>query len=268
MNGAADISLFSLVLCLLLFIIPVFFSLKFGLKMNRGMLAAAARMILQLAFVGVFLKYVFELNNTIINISWFMLMIITASFSVVFNSGLKTGKFILPMFLAFAAANIPVLYYLNAVVIKPDNIFDARYIIALGGMILGNSLRGNIIALKSFYSDIKKDEKLHRYRLAAGASINEAIRPYIKGSLSLALQPIVATMATIGIVSLPGMMTGQILGGSPPVVAIKYQIVIMTAIFVSMSMSVTFSIFFTLKAGFMKNGTLNNSIFTGKNGQK
>ena len=85
--------------------------------------------------------------------------------------------------------------------------------------------------------------------------------PFLREGFKSAVNPFIASMATYGIVALPGMMTGQILGGSSPMVAVKYQITIVTAIFVVTAMSVLLTILFTLKASFNGYGTLNKGIF-------
>ncbi|HQO58956.1 MAG TPA: ABC transporter permease [Candidatus Omnitrophota bacterium] len=87
------------------------------------------------------------------------------------------------------------------------------------------------------------------------------MRPYMKESIRLALKPTVASMATIGIVALPGMMTGVILGGASPEVAIKYQIMIMISIVVSTIISVLLTILMTARVCFTKYGTLRGDIF-------
>ncbi|MFO7931447.1 MAG: ABC transporter permease, partial [Desulfosalsimonas sp.] len=87
--------------------------------------------------------------------------------------------------------------FFNAFVVKLENVFEARYFIAIGGMLLGNSLRGNIIGLTSFYHRLKRNENRYLYTLSAGASLSEAILPYLRKSVSQALSPIIATMATI-----------------------------------------------------------------------
>ena len=133
--------------------------------------------------------------------------------------------------------------------------------IAIGGMVLGNSLRSNVVGLGDFYKAIRKDEQLYFYQLSLGATRFEALRSFAKRSFVAAMNPTIATMATMGIVSLPGMMTGQILGGSVPLVAIKYQIAIMIAILASTVLSVSLSIFFTVGKSFDKYGIMNKSIF-------
>jgi len=157
-----------------------------------------------------------------------------------------------------------VVLYFNYFIVHLDFIFDARYMIAIGGMVLGNSLRSNVVGLGDFYQSLNKEEQFYFYRLSLGASRFEAMLPFAKRSFTSALNPTIATMATMGIVSLPGMMTGQILGGSVPLVAIKYQIAIMVAILASTVLSIALSILFTVNYSFNKAGVLNKSIFASK----
>jgi putative ABC transport system permease protein len=90
--------------------------------------------------------------------------------------------------------------------------------------------------------------------------LNEAVRPFLQRAYSASLAPTIATMATIGIVSLPGMMTGIILGGTDPLVAIKYQIAIMMAIFSGTALAVILGILLTLRTSFDRYGVLDPDV--------
>ena len=190
-------------------------------------------------------------------------MITVAVFSAIKHSSIKISKVFIPSIISFSTATFLVIFYLNIVVIPLDNIFDARYLIVLGGMLLGNSLRGNIIGISTFYKNIKNDTKKYLYTLSLGASRYEALLPYFRESVQLAIKPSIASMATMGIVSLPGMMTGVILGGADPETAIKYQIMIMLAIITSTITSVVLTILLTLRVCFNKYGVLQQNIFIG-----
>jgi len=261
-----DLSVFSLVLTFFLLGVPVVLSLIYGLGLIKSLFYSAVRMTIQLVLIGVFLKYLFLWNNTLINLSWLIVMIIVAVFSAVKSSAVKISKIVIPCFLSFSIATFSVIMYLNIVVIPIDNIFDARYLIVLGGMLLGNSLRGNIVGISTFYKNIRNDIKKYLYVLSLGASQYEALLPYIRESINLALKPTLAAMATMGIVALPGMMTGVILGGADPEVAIKYQIMIMVAIVTSTIISVVLTILMTLPVCFNRYGVLRQDVFINKNG--
>ncbi len=256
-----DLSIFSLIMTFLLLIVPVVLSMVYGLGLIRPLFYSTFRMTIQLILIGIFLKYLFLWNNTFINLLWLMVMISAAVFTAVKSSSIKIVKVLIPCLLSFSIATFAVILYLNIVVIPIDNIFDARYLIVLGGMLLGNSLRGNIVGISTFYKNIKSDTKRYLYVLSLGASQYEALLPYIRASIQLALKPTLAAMATMGIVALPGMMTGVILGGASPEVAIKYQIMIMIAIVVSTIISVVLTILMTLPVCFNRYGILKPDVF-------
>ena len=256
-----DITIFSLLLLLLLLAVPVFLSRIYRLGLIKPLFYSVVRMSVQLVLIGIFLKYLFLWNNIFLNLSWFMIMILVAVFSAIRSSSMKFSKVLVPTFISFVLATFLIVLYLNTVVIRLDNVFDARYLIVLGGMLLGNSLRGNIVGISAFYKNIKKDTKKFLYVLSLGATHHEAVLPYLRESVQLALRPTLASMATMGIVALPGMMTGVILGGTSPEVAIKYQIMIMIAIVVSTIASVVLTILMTLRVCFTKYGTLRQDIF-------
>lgn len=261
MNEAIDLSAFSMIMCAVLLLVPILVANYLKLGITRNLLISSARMVIQLVLIGFFLEFLFDKNNVFLNIAWFLVMLIAAVFSVVNNSGLKINYFLKSVFLSLFLSNLLIVLYFNFFIARLDFIFDARYMIAIGGMILGNSLRSNVVGLGDFYKSIQREEQLYYYKLSLGASRYEALLPFAQRSFKAALGPTVATMATMGIVSLPGMMTGQILGGSVPLVAIKYQIAIMVAILASTVLSIGLSILFTVPFCFGANGTLRKQIF-------
>ncbi|MCK5841436.1 MAG: ABC transporter permease [Candidatus Sabulitectum sp.] len=256
-----DIPILSLAVAFILLVIPVAISIRFRLKLVKPLFVSIVRMSVQLALIGVFLKYLFVWNNPFVNISWLTVMIVVAVFASVKSSSVKISRIFLPVFLSFSLATLSVVFYLNTFVIPLDNIFDARYLIVLGGMLLGNSLRGNIVGISTFYSKLQTDSNHYLYVLSLGASRREALLPYLQESVQLALRPTLASMATMGIVTLPGMMTGVILGGASPEVAIKYQILIMIAIVVSTVTSVVLTILLTERVCIDKFGILRADVF-------
>lgn len=256
-----DIPVLSLVLTFLLLIIPVVISLKYGLKLIKPLFISSARMIVQLALIGLFLKYLFVWNNPFVNTGWLTVMIVVAVFSAVKSSSIRISKVFLPAFVSFSFATFFVVFFLNTFVIPLNNVFDARYLIVLGGMLLGNSLRGNIVGISTFYRQLRTDSSHYLYVLSLGASRSEALLPYFRESVQLALKPTLASMATMGIVTLPGMMTGVILGGADPEVAIKYQILIMIAIVVSTITSVVLTILLTMHVCIDRFGVLRINVF-------
>lgn len=239
------ISYFS-ILSFMIFIIPIMFiNYKLNIKINKKIIYSIIRMVIQLSVVGIFLQYIFDINNPLLNLFYIILMMVIAGFSAVKSCSLKINKFLIPLFCAFAIPSTVILIFFNHFIIRLDNIYSAQYLIPIGGMILGNSLSGNIISINSFYKSIKSNEKKYIYTLSLSGSKTESLVPYFKDSILSSINPTLASIETIGLVALPGMMTGQILSGSIPLTAIKYQIAIMIAILISRYFSAILSILFT-----------------------
>lgn len=240
-----DISYLSMVSLIVLLAPIIIINYKLNIKINKKIFYSIGRMVIQLSLVGIFLQYVFNINNPFINLAYLTLMIIVATLSTIKSCDFKISKFVVPLFLAFIIPNIIILFFFNIFVTRLDNLFNAQYMITIGGMLLGNTLSGNIICINSFYKEIKQNKNEYFYSLSLSCNRIEALTPYFRNSVLAAINPTIASIETIGLVALPGMMTGQILGGAIPMTAIKYQIAIMVAILIARYISAILSILFT-----------------------
>ena len=252
-----DIELPQMALLYVLCLLPGFLLWLIGLRLSRDIGISILRMSIQLGLVGIYLKMLFDLNHPYLNSLWILMMLLVADISILRRAGLKMRYFAIATFAGIASSVLFSTAYLVILVIKPTYSYDARYIVPLAGMILGNCLQGNVIALERFYSALRKNENEYTTFLMLGATRWEAVRPYFRDAIKAAINPTIASMATMGLVSLPGMMTGQILGGSEPWLAVKYQIAIMICIFTSttiasiinlkLSLNIAFNAFDVLK---------------------
>lgn len=260
--GAVDLSIDGLVIYYILLIIPLGLMLWLHIPMIGKALVSIVRMTLQLAFVGLYLQVVFKINSPWLNSLWLVVMVGVADFSIIRGCGLRLARFAGPLFGALVAGTaLPLLFFVGPLLKRP-NLMDAQYVIPIGGMILGNCLRADIIGIRNFYESLKKGEKAFILSLAQGARLKEAILPYLRDACEAALMPTVATIATIGLVALPGMMTGVILGGANPLTAIKYQIAIMIAIFTGTAITVVLGILMTIRSSFTPYGVLDVASFS------
>ncbi|RLB99399.1 MAG: ABC transporter permease, partial [Deltaproteobacteria bacterium] len=164
--GAQDLSFLSLT-SLILFLIPVFFiNRRLTLTINKTMITSIIRMCVQLGFVGIYLKYLFKFNSPVLNTIYLLIMISIACQSIIRSSNLKVKLFFIPVFFSLLIPFTIILFFFNGIVVKIDNLFEAKYMIPIGGMLLGNCLRSIIICLNSFYSGIQKDEKVYLYSIS------------------------------------------------------------------------------------------------------
>jgi putative ABC transport system permease protein len=261
MNEIVNISPLALSAVYALLIIPLGILMWYRVPLVKDTLVSILRMTVQLLFVGFYLQVVFRLNSAWLNAAWLVVMVVVADVSIARHCRLRLRRFVWPLFAALVLGlSVPLLFFVGPVLGRP-HLLDAQYAIPMGGMILGNCLRADVIGLRNFYESIRKGEKAFLNTLAQGASLAEAARPFWREALLAALAPTVATMATIGLVALPGMMTGVILGGANPMTAIKYQIAIMIAIFTGTAITTAVAIWLTMRGSFTDYGVLDKRIF-------
>ncbi len=258
---ANDISWISLALGSLILIFPILIFQYYKTGLVKSMLTGYGRMVLQLAFVGIYMQYIFSINSILINLAWVTLMLIAATFSIIRRSEIKEKKFIIPVISGLLSdIFINILIY-SFIIMNYTEFFNARYLIPITGMVIGNCISNSIIGIRTFYNSLLKDELKYRYSLISGANHKEALMPFMSEALKISFAPTIASNATIGLIWLPGMMTGQILGGSDPLTAIKYQIMIVLSIFVGGVLTVFISLYLSSKYAFDKNYNLNKQIF-------
>jgi len=256
-----ELSFLSLLWMYALMLVPLGIFLHLRLGVARAMLVGMARMSAQLVLVGLYLKYIFKLNNPVVSLLWVAVMLVVANLAVLGKAGLRRGVFFWRSLAAVAGSTLFVSGWFILAAIRPEPIYDARYMVPIVGMVLGNCLRGNVLSLERFYSGIRQNENEFMTYLMLGATLHEAVRPYLRRALKAAVNPTIATMATMGIVSLPGMMTGQILGGAMPMEAIKYQVAIMICIFTAMVAASLANILLSLPVAFDDHQRLRENIF-------
>lgn len=257
-----DLGWWQLGIGFLILIIPAFILRKYKTGLNKKLWVATLRMTLQLLFVGYYLEYLFEFDNPWVNTAWILIMVAVADFATIDRSELKRKKsLVLPIFAATFFGIIVIDLFFLELVIQLPKLLAAQYTIPITGMVLGNCLRSNVIGINAFFYSIDEHKERYRFFLASGATRSEAVFPFFREALKKSANPTLASMATIGLVSLPGMMTGQILSGSSPLIAIKYQIMIMLAIFSGTVLSVYLGIKFSNHSVFNKRNMLDESIF-------
>lgn len=245
----------------LIMLLPAWILWRYKTGLNAKLLTSSLRMVLQLLFVGYYLEYLFKYDNPWINAAWIFVMVVVADYATIDRSELKRkAEVLIPVFGATLLGIIIIDLFFLEFVIKLPTFLEAQYTIPITGMVLGNCLRSNVIGINAFYYKLDDNKERYQFYLACGATRSEALEPFISLALQKAANPTLASMATIGLVSLPGMMTGQILAGNSPLIAIKYQIMIMIAIFSGTILSVFLGLFFTNHFVFKDTDMLDETI--------
>jgi putative ABC transport system permease protein len=133
----------------------------------------------------------------------------------------------MPTFISMLISYTLVSMLVTGVIVGAKPWWTPQYFIPLAGMIVGNSMTAISIALECLFSDLKARRAEVEMELALGADYREASQDILRGAIKAAMIPSINSLMAVGLVSLPGMMTGQILSGTDPLIAIRYQIVVM-----------------------------------------
>jgi putative ABC transport system permease protein len=199
---------------------------RFQLNIERKATIASVRGSAQLLAVGYVLGTVFAIER------WELVL---ATLLVMLGVAARTGASRLPHPVPgigwFAAGSLASgtalgLLFMAGVVVRPAPWYDPQYVIPFAGMILGNSMNGASLAGERFQEDLKARRAEIETRLALGLSGADSVHPFLSRALRAAMIPTLNSFAVAGVVQLPGMMTGQILSGVEPLVAVEYQILI------------------------------------------
>jgi putative ABC transport system permease protein len=202
-------------------------SLALQLGVERRLATAALRTVIQLGLLGLVLERVFSLRNPLLIVGLLVLMTVFAAREAVSRATRRYRGILVDAWLTMAVSCFAVGGIVTSLVVGVEPWYEPQYVIPLLGMILGNSLTGIALGLDSFLDHLDVRSAEVELRIAFGATRHEALAAPLRDAIRTGMIPIINSMAAAGIVSLPGMMTGQILAGSPPMQAVAYQIVVM-----------------------------------------
>ena len=248
MTGYVSISYGDLVLASVFVLLNGGLSVWLGLGLERRLAVAAVRMFVQLSLVGLVLKTLFALGSPWAVAALLGFMMLFAGREVRarqkirvsgwWGYGIGAGAMVL-------SACVVGAVMLGALV-RPDPWWAPQYALPLMGMILGNAMNGVSLGLNSLHRAVKRESRAIEAQLMLGATRWQAAGPFLREALRTGFIPIINAMAATGIVSLPGMMSGQILSGIDPREAVKYQILVLLLIAGSTGIGVILAAFGSL----------------------
>jgi putative ABC transport system permease protein len=227
-NDTAYLSIdaWQLGLAALLILVNVGLSLALRLGLQRSLLVASLRMSVQLLLVGFVLEWVFELDDPVPVLGVALVMTTLASVSAVNRTSRRLPGVYWDSLLSTTTAAVVVTGLSVVGILRVRPWYDAQYLVPLLGMVLGNILNGISLALDRFTEGVATRREEIELDLSLGATRWEAAHTLVAEAMRVGMIPTINAMMVMGVVSLPGMMTGQLLAGAAPADAVRYQIVI------------------------------------------
>ena len=228
-----------LLLCLLFVAVAGCASIALRLRLERDLLWGTVRAFAQLFLVGYVLDIVFALDRPLLVMAVFVFMVFWAAHAVRGRVRDPQIAVFAPTFLSMVISYLAVTVLVTAVVIQVDPWWTPQYFIPLGGMIAGNSMNAISLSLERMLRDFRQQRAQIELALVLGATGAEATAPILRAAIRAGMIPSINALMTVGLVSLPGMMTGQILSGTAPGEAVRYQIVVMLMLVASTTIGAT-----------------------------
>lgn len=222
MSNGATMNTFSLLVSSSLVIISLMFSYFQKLKLEKETLVGAVRAVLQLVGVGYVLEYIFDLKSPLYTTILLFFMI----FNAAINSAKRGNKMKNAKIISFISIATGTIITLSILVLSGAIKYEPFQIIPVSGMIISNSMIALGLCFRQMSSSFKNKKEEVETKLSLGGDIFPSSKDIIRDSIRTGMLPTIDSMKTLGIVSLPGMMTGLILAGTSPVNAIKYQIMV------------------------------------------
>lgn len=239
-------SIVSLILASLLVCIPIVISYKEHLGLTKDIIVSVLRAIIQLIFVGYILDIIFGLDNKFALIFFVVVMTINAAINAKKRGkGIKRVGIISFIAILFGAG-ITLIFLILAGAVD----FTAKEVIPISGMLISNSMVAIGLSFKQMENSFQLRRNEIEVKLSLGADMKVASKEIIRESIRIALIPTLDSAKTLGIVALPGMMTGLILAGTPPMEAIKFQIMVTFMILTAGSIAIIISTYLSYTSYF------------------
>ena len=217
-----NISFLSLLIASSLVLVTLLFSYWQKLHLEKEVIVGVARAIVQLVLIGYILDYIFGYNHPVFTTLLLVFMIFNASYNAA-----KRGKVIKNgLGISFVAITVGTVLTLAVLLVSQIIQYEPAQMIPISGMIVGNAMVALGLCYKHLASDFKNKRDEVETKLALGADILPSSIGIIRDAIKTGMLPTIDSAKTLGIVSLPGMMTGLILAGASPLEAIKYQIMV------------------------------------------
>ncbi|SFR10238.1 ABC transporter permease [Desulfoscipio geothermicus] len=258
-NEIIPISNFQLALSVILVLLAGSVSALLRLGLLKSLLWGTVRTFVQLFLIGYALTYIFNLNSPPVIFAIILIMCAIATHAATRRSSNVPDYPKAIGFLSLTASTFLVGGIVVGLIITPEPWYSARTVVPIFGMILGNSMNGIALSLDRLYSETRSHIAEIESLLSFGATPWEAMRERIKEALRAGMTPTINSLMVVGLVSLPGMMTGQILGGADPREAVRYQIVVMLMIAAAVAVGCLMLVLLSYKHLFTEDAALNTT---------
>jgi putative ABC transport system permease protein len=257
MNSIIDLQLWQIIAAYIFVLILMIIVRLKGIPREKEIIISSIRMTLQLILTGYILVYVFNTPSPFLTILILTAMEMFSIYNIIKRTKKKLSKKLKQIIaLSMISGTVSCLLFFLFVVVRISPWYNPQYFIPIAGMLIGNSMTGISLGVNRLVDSMEKQKDLVEGALMLGATPEMASKHIVDDAFDSAILPTINSMVGMGIVFLPGMMTGQILSGTSPVTAIEYQIAIMLGILGSVALTVVLFVQLGYKTFFNEDSQL------------
>ncbi len=252
--GVVDIGYVELFCASALMLVAGLVSWKLELGQTRRIVVSSIRAFVQLLAAGIVLMYLFQYQTWWLVLLALAIMVLAAT-QIATSRVKSTVRGLWPaVFVSLFASSMAVAFVVVEGIVHADPWYNARQLIPIAGMIIGNAMSSTAVAIDRLFADMDSRSGEMFTLVALGATPAEAAFPSLKAAIGAGMTPVLATMSAAGIVTIPGMMSGQLLAGADPLSAAKYQIVVMLMLSAANTIAIVVACYLTYRKRFSADG--------------
>ena len=253
-DGVVDIGYVELFSASALMLVAGLVSWKLELGQTRRIAVSSVRCFMQLLAAGFLLTYLFEFQTW-----WLVLLVLAAMVIAATQIATSRVKSRIPglvpaVFVSLFVSSTAIGLIVVEGVVHAEPWYNARQLVPIVGMIMGNAMAAVAVAIDRLFADMDARASEMFSLVALGATPHEAAAPSLKAAIGAGMTPVLANMSAAGIVTFPGMMTGQLLAGADPLAAAKYQIVVMLMLSAANTIAIVMASYLTYRKRFAPDG--------------
>ncbi len=261
-NSVVPISDFHLALSVLLVMIVGVISAFLKLGLLKSLVWGTVRTFVQLLVIGYALLWIFRIDSALM-VGLILLAMVSFAVKIVLGRVPNAKNCSIPLiFLSLAASTFIVTLMVTGLIISAEKWYTARVVIPIAGMVLGNSMNGIALGLDRLHAEIRNNSAEIETLLSLGATPWEAVQSRVREALRAGMTPSVNSMMAVGVVFIPGMMSGQILGGVDPQTAVRYQIVVMLMVGAAAAIGCLILLLLSYPRCFNREGALRSEMYS------
>ena len=246
---------------LLLLALPAYAVFAYDRLTWQKSLVSVSRMLAQLLVMGACLWTLYRFDSLWLNLLWLLLLVMATAFLLVSRARVRSYVLFMPACVGMSVSVLFVTAYLLGIVFRPESAWNTHWFVPVTGVLMAHILTTNIPAVRTYFDSLRQDSQPYLILLGNGASRRQALAPYLTRALKSLTVPALANLSIMGLFVMPMLLSGLLLGGLSPIIAVFMLVVLTFSSLAASILSLFLILWFADRRAFTRQGQLDD-IFT------